>query len=78
MKAINHLPAALVSGDTGVEGGQRVLFLAGDDAAANATVSSLIERAGFFGVDLGSIKTGGPLFQIPGGQLAIQNLVRLG
>ncbi|RAS25877.1 hypothetical protein BX591_115124 [Paraburkholderia bryophila] len=78
VKAINHLPAALVSGDTGVEGGQRVLFLAGDDAAANATVSSLIERAGFFGVDLGSIKTGGPLFQIPGGQLAIQNLVRLG
>ncbi|WP_176059381.1 NAD(P)-binding domain-containing protein [Paraburkholderia sp. BCC1876] len=78
VKAINHLPAALVSGDTGVEGGRRVLFLAGDDAQANAKVSSLFEQVGFFGIDLGSIKAGGPLFQIPGGQLAIQNLVKLG
>ncbi len=78
VKAINHLPAALVSGDTGVEGGRRVLFLAGDDGAANAAVLSLMEQAGFVGIDLGSIKVGGPLFQIPGGQLAIQNLVKLG
>lgn len=78
VKAINHLPATLVSSDTGVEGGRRVLFLAGDDVPANAKVLSLIEQAGFFGIDLGSIKAGGPLFQIPGGQLAIQNLVKLG
>lgn len=78
VKAINHLPVALVSIDTGVEGGRRVLFLAGDDVPAKAKVLSLIEQAGFFGIDLGSIKAGGPLFQIPGGQLAIQNLVKLG
>ncbi|WP_322044669.1 NADPH-dependent F420 reductase [Paraburkholderia sp. J67] len=78
VKALNHLPAALVSSDTGVEGARRVLFLAGDDAAANASVSRLIGQAGFVGIDLGSIKAGGPLFQIPGGQLAIQNLLKLG
>lgn len=78
VKAFNHLPAALVSAETGVEGARRTLFLAGDDTPANADALGLIEQAGFFGIDLGTIKDGGSLFAIPGGQLAIQNLVKLG
>jgi 8-hydroxy-5-deazaflavin:NADPH oxidoreductase len=78
VKAFNHLPAALVSSDTGVEGGRRVLFFAGDDASANAKVASLIDQLGFFGIDMGALKAGGQYFQIPGGPLPIHNLVKLG
>ncbi len=54
VKAFNHLLANLVSGDPQSEGGKRVLFYSGDDAGAKAEVGALIDKLGFFGIDLGS------------------------
>ncbi|MGT0195086.1 NADPH-dependent F420 reductase [Burkholderia pyrrocinia] len=76
VKAFNHLKPILLSSDPRAEGGQRVLFYAGDDVAAKATVAQLIERLDFFGIDLGTLVTGGRLFQFPGGPLPSRNLVR--
>jgi predicted dinucleotide-binding enzyme len=78
VKAFNHLLAALLSGDPQAEGGRRVLFYAGDDAPAKATVAGLIEKLGFAGVDLGTLDGGGRLSQFPGGPLPTLNLVRFG
>ena len=78
VKAFNHLPAHLISDDPQAEGGNRVLFFAGDDADAKSAVSGLIGRLGFFGIDLGSLEGGGRLVQIPGGPLPVLNLVKLG
>lgn len=51
---------------------------AGDDAAAKAEIAALIERLGFFGVDMGDIETGSRTFQSPGGPLIAHNLVKIG
>jgi predicted dinucleotide-binding enzyme len=77
VKAFNHLPAALLAADPQASGGRRVLFFAGSDTAAKAEVAGLIERLGFYGIDLGQTSEGGRAISIPGGPLAIQNLIRL-
>lgn len=77
VKAFNHLPAALLAADPRVGNGRRVLFFAGSDAPAKAEVAGLIDQLGFHGVDLGSVNEGGQAIAIPGGALAIQNLIRL-
>lgn len=76
VKAFNHLLAHLVSGDPRAEGGRRVLFYSGEDSAAKAEVGSLIERLGFFGLDLGPLAVGSRLVQFPGGPLPVHNLVK--
>ncbi|BBB10608.1 NADPH-dependent F420 reductase [Sphingopyxis sp. EG6] len=78
VKAFNHLQPHLVAGDPASEGGKRVLFYSGDDAAAKAEVGALIEQLGFFGIDLGSLAVGGQLVQFPGGPLPALNLVKFG
>ncbi|SOZ49256.1 NADP oxidoreductase coenzyme F420-dependent [Cupriavidus taiwanensis] len=78
VKAFNHLQPALVAGDPQAVGGRRVMFLSGDDANAKAEVARLIDRLGFFGIDLGSLDVGGRQHQFPGGPLAALNLVRIG
>jgi 8-hydroxy-5-deazaflavin:NADPH oxidoreductase len=78
VKAFNHLAAPLISGDPTAEGGHRVLFYSGDDAAAKADVGALIQRLGFAGIDLGSLSVGGKLAQFPGGPLPVLNLVKFG
>jgi len=78
VKAFNHLQPHLLSGDPREEGGRRVLFYSGDDAAAKADVGALIERLGFFGLDLGALSVGGRLVQFPGGPLPVHNLVKFG
>jgi predicted dinucleotide-binding enzyme len=77
VKAFNHLPAALLAADPQTAGGRRVLFLAGSDTTAKAEVAGLIERLGFHGIDLGLPNEGGRAISIPGGPLAVQNLIRL-
>jgi 8-hydroxy-5-deazaflavin:NADPH oxidoreductase len=57
-------------------GGQRVLFLSGDDPDAKAEVGELFQDAGFFTIDLGDLRRGGEMQQI-GGPLAGANLIRL-
>jgi predicted dinucleotide-binding enzyme len=76
VKAFNHLRAPLLAADPASEGGKRVLFFSGDDADAKAQVASLIERLGFFGIDLGSLALGARLVQFPGGPLPTHNLVQ--
>jgi predicted dinucleotide-binding enzyme len=78
VKAFNHLQPHLLSGDPKAEGGRRVLFYSGDDARAKADIGALIERLGFFGIDLGSLAIGGALVQFPGGPLPVHNLVKFG
>ena len=76
VKAANTLFAALLGADPREAGGQRVLFLSGDDLDAKAEVSALFQDAGFFTIDLGDLVTGGKMQQV-GAPLAGANLIRL-
>ena len=76
VKAANTLGAAVLGADPHEAGGQRVLFLSGDDLDAKAEVSALFQDAGFFTIDLGDLITGGAMQQI-GAPLAGANLIRL-
>lgn len=78
VKAFNHLQPALIAGDPRSEGGRRILFVSGDDGRAKAQVGALIERLGFYPLDLGSTEVGGRLTQFPGGPLPTHNLVKFG
>jgi len=78
VKAFNHLFPQLVAGDPKAEGGRRVLFYSGDDAAAKAEIGALIDRLGFFGIDLGPLAVSARLTQFPGGPLPALNLVKFG
>jgi predicted dinucleotide-binding enzyme len=76
VKAANTLGAGLLSSDPHQAGGQRVIFLSGDDADAKSEVGALFEDAGFSVVDLGGLREGGQMQQV-GAPLAGQNLIRL-
>jgi 8-hydroxy-5-deazaflavin:NADPH oxidoreductase len=76
VKAFNHLDANVLP-EPAVLGGQRALFYSGDDANAKAEVRKIIERTGFFPVDLGVLDVGGPLASLPFGSLAAVNLIRI-
>jgi predicted dinucleotide-binding enzyme len=76
VKAANTLAAAVLGSDPHEAGGQRVIFLSGDDLDAKAEVISLFDGAGFFTIDLGALITGGAMQQ-PGAPLAGVNLIRL-
>jgi 8-hydroxy-5-deazaflavin:NADPH oxidoreductase len=77
VKTANTLTAALLASDPHEAGGNRVLFLSGDDADAKSEVVALFEAAGFSPLDLGGLSTGGRMQQV-GGPLAGVNLIRLG
>lgn len=74
VKAFNHLSPALLANPT-AEGGKRVLFFSGEHPAAKQKVAALIEKLGFFGIDLGTLEQG-RLAQFPGGPLPALNLVK--
>ncbi|RDK08940.1 NADP oxidoreductase [Cupriavidus lacunae] len=76
VKAFNHLDVSVLD-EPEVSGGRRVLFHSGDDMDAKATVRSLIEKAGFFAVDLGTLDVGGPLASLPFGPLGGASLIRV-
>ncbi|MHC1547887.1 NADPH-dependent F420 reductase [Phyllobacterium sp. K27] len=76
VKAFNHHFYGIIEKDPEAEGGRRVLFYAGDDAAAKAVVAGLIEQLGFFGIDLGDVEHGSRQFQGPGGPLSAHDLVK--
>lgn len=78
VKVANTLPRALLASDPRQAGGRRVLFMSGDDAAAKADVSVVLEKAGFATIDLGGLASGGRLQQVPGGLLTNLNLIKLG
>ena len=76
VKAANTLVAAVLGSDPHEAGGQRVIFLSGDDAEAKSEVVALFEAAGFFVVDLGALRQGGEMQQV-GAPLAGHNLIHL-
>ena len=76
VKAGNTLGAAVLASDPHQAGGQRVIFLSSDDAAAKSDVVALFELAGFFVIDLGGLREGGRMQQV-GAPLAGHNLIRL-
>jgi 8-hydroxy-5-deazaflavin:NADPH oxidoreductase len=76
VKAANTWAAAILASDPHEAGGQRVIFLSGDDPGAKAEVTALFEDAGFVAIDLGALGAGGKLQQVRG-PLAGVNLVRL-
>ena len=76
VKAANTLQAAILGSDPRQAGGQRVIFVSGDDADAKSEVVALFEDAGFFVVDLGGLREGGLMQQV-GGPLSGHNLIRL-
>ena len=76
VKAANTLSAEVLGSDPHEAGGQRVIFISGDDAAAKADVVALFQDAGFAAIDLGDLATGGAMQQIHH-PLAGVNLIRL-
>jgi 8-hydroxy-5-deazaflavin:NADPH oxidoreductase len=76
VKAANTLAAAVLGSDPHEAGGQRVIFISGDDDDAKSEVSGMFEAAGFFVIDLGRLSSGGEMQQV-GGPLAGVNLIRL-
>jgi predicted dinucleotide-binding enzyme len=76
VKAANTLSAEVLGSDPHQAGGQRVIFISGDDADAKAEVVALFQDAGFAAIDLGDLATGGAMQQIHH-PLAGVNLIRL-
>lgn len=75
VKAANTLGAEVLGSDPRAAGGQRVIFVSGDDGDAKAEVVALFQDAGFAAIDLGDLATGGAMQQIH--PLAGVNLIRI-
>ena len=64
VKAANTLGADVLGSDPHEAGGERVIFISGDDADAKADVVALFQDAGFAAIDLGDLAVGGAMQQI--------------
>ncbi|MFC5719403.1 NADPH-dependent F420 reductase [Streptomyces gamaensis] len=69
VKGFNTYLYTVLAEDPAVNGGRRVVLLAGDDADAKRKVAELVDSSGFQPLDTGSLAEGGPLFET-GGPLA--------
>ena len=79
VKGFNHLIAAVLDQGAAAHGGRRVVFLASDDAGAEAEIGALAEDLGFSAIKLGGLSEGGLLVQAYGntwGKLIFQDLVK--
>jgi 8-hydroxy-5-deazaflavin:NADPH oxidoreductase len=76
VKAANTLGAEVLGSDPHQAGGQRVIFISGDNLEAKSVVAVLFQDAGFSTIDLGDLATGGAMQQIHH-PLAGANLIRL-
>ena len=77
VKSLNQLPAKVLASNPVEHGGRRVMFLAGDDERAMASVSKLVGDLGFAPIALGTLAGVGTLLD-KGGALVLQNLVTQG
>lgn len=76
VKAANALAAAVLGSDPHEAGGERVIFLSGDDPDAKSKVIELFRDAGYSAIDLGDLATDGKMQQVHG-PLAGVNLIRV-
>jgi len=79
VKGFNHLAAAVLGQDPVAHGGRRVVFLAGDDDAAEAEIAALAQNLGFSPIKLGGLSEGGLLVQARDdsrGRLIFKDLVK--
>jgi hypothetical protein len=76
VKAANTLNADVLGSDPHQAGGQRVIFISGDNVEAKSAVVELFQGAGFSTIDLGDLATGGAMQQIHH-PLAGVNLIQL-
>jgi 8-hydroxy-5-deazaflavin:NADPH oxidoreductase len=76
VKAFNHFEVSLLA-EPEVSGGKRVLFYSGDDAAAKSDLRDILEKVGFFPVDLGALNVGGPLIEPPFGVLTATSFIAI-
>jgi hypothetical protein len=76
VKAGNTFGATVLGSDPHQAGGERVVFVSGDDTEAKSEVAALFVDAGFVVVDLGGLREGGQMQQL-GGPLNGQDLIRL-
>ena len=77
VKAGNTLLAAVLASDPREAGGNRVLFVSGDEDESKAVVKKVLGDIGFATVDLGTLASGAGLQQFPGGPLPALNLLKL-
>jgi 8-hydroxy-5-deazaflavin:NADPH oxidoreductase len=75
VKAFNTFAAATLASDPRECGGNRVIFISGDDEAAKKRVLNLLKELGFAGVDLGNLAASKP--QQAGGPLSAKNFIQL-
>ncbi|GAA0403804.1 NAD(P)-binding domain-containing protein [Streptomyces luteireticuli] len=66
VKGFNTYPAQTLAQDPAVDGGRRVVLLAGDDPEAKRKVAELADSSGFQAVDTGPLAEGGALFETGG------------
>ncbi|WP_435191238.1 NADPH-dependent F420 reductase [Streptomyces sp. bgisy126] len=66
VKGFNTYLAQALTEDPAVDGGRRIVLLAGDDADAKRKVADLADSAGFQAVDTGTLAEGAPLFDSGG------------
>jgi predicted dinucleotide-binding enzyme len=66
VKAFNTVFMSVVAKSAHRSDGRLVIFLAGDDTDAKATVSTFIDSLELAPVDLGDLRQGGPLMQVGG------------
>ena len=76
VKAFNTVFMSVVAKSAHRSDGRLVIFLAGDDTDAKATVSTFIESLGLAPVDLGDLRQGGRLMQV-GGPLSGLHVVKI-
>lgn len=75
VKAFNTLPAAVLAKDPAEGGARRVLWVSSNDAKASAEVAELIDRLGYFAIQLGKLAEGGLLQQF-GGPLTVHSVMK--
>ncbi|NRF39616.1 NADPH-dependent F420 reductase [Pedobacter foliorum] len=76
VKAFNTIFFKILAADPKVAGGNRVLFISGDDKPAKTEIADIITSIGFAPIDLGSLNEGSKLQQAKG-PLATLNLVKM-
>lgn len=76
VKAFNTLYAKYIEPDPRHDAGRQVIFYAGDDLDAKATIGAILDELGFAPVDIGPLHEGGLLMQVNGGPLSGLHLLK--